>query len=190
MNGFENWFCASSLWRTITRRSILPWIIGDSPIGDYVLEIGAGSGAATKELCKHARVTSLEYDSGSVRLLAELQKNSGCEVVRGDAAALPFADETFSSAIAILVLHHLKSIELQDRAFAETYRVLRPGGIFFVLEISDTWLHRVGHFKSTFVPISVSEVPARLAKAGFSGVVCDHRHGAFRIRARRQPWFQ
>jgi ubiquinone/menaquinone biosynthesis C-methylase UbiE len=185
MNRFENWFCASSLWRTITVRSILPWVIGDSDIGDHVLEIGAGSGAATNELCKCARVTSLEYDPRSVRRLAEQQKNSRCEVVCGDAAALPFASETFSSAIAILVLHHLKSSELQDRAFAETYRVLRPGGVFLVLEISGTWLHRVGHFKSTFVPLSPPTAVERLTKAGFSSVSCESRHRAFRIRAYR-----
>jgi SAM-dependent methyltransferase len=185
MNCFENWFCASSLWRTITRRTLLPWIIGDSDIGDHVLEIGAGSGAATNELCKRARVTSLEYDPRSARRLVEQQKNSDCDAVCGDAAALPFASKTFSSVIAILVLHHLKSIELQDRAFAEIFRVLCPGGIFVVLEISDTWLHRVGHFKSTFVPISPAAAIVRLTKAGFSGVSCDVRHGGFRIRAYR-----
>lgn len=163
----------------------MPWLVADLDIGDHVLEIGAGSGAATNELYKRARVTSLEHDPRSVRRLAGQQKDFRCEVVRGDAATLPFASETFSSAIGILVLHHLKSSELQDRAFSEAYRVLRPGGIFLVLEISDTWLYRAGHFKSTFVPLSPSTAVARLTNAGFYSVSCDYRRGAFRIRAYR-----
>jgi ubiquinone/menaquinone biosynthesis C-methylase UbiE len=153
------------------------------------LEIGAGSGAATGELCKRARVTSLEYDLRSLQRLVKRQKTSGCDALRGDAVALPFADETFSTVIAILVLHHLKSMELQDRAFHEIHRVMRPGGVFLALEISDTWLHRASHFKSTFVPISPVAAVVRLTETGFSAVACDNRRGAFRIRANRPTSF-
>jgi len=41
----------------------------------------------------------------------------------------------FSSAIAVLVLHHLRSRKQQDRAFAEVRRVLQPGAHFFAFEI-------------------------------------------------------
>ena len=75
-------------------------------------------------------------------------------MIQGDAATLPFAEGTFSSAIAILMLHHLRSKDLQDRAFAEIWRVLRPGGVFLAFEIQDGWPHRVGHIRSTFVPVT------------------------------------
>src|SRR6266446_5006085 len=103
-------------------------------------------------------------------------------VAVGDAAPLPFADGTFSSAIAILMLHHLRSNALQDRAFAETWRVLRPGGVFLAFEIQDGWLHRVGHIKSTFVPVDPATASARLTAAGFSKVTVDIQRGAYRIR--------
>ena len=102
-----------------------------------------------------------------------------------DAAALPFADGSFSSAIAVLVLHHLTSGELQDRAFAEIFRVLRPGGIFFAFEIQEGRLQHAIHRNSTFVPVAPASIPARLTAAGFSRVTVDLRRGGFRLRAMR-----
>jgi ubiquinone/menaquinone biosynthesis C-methylase UbiE len=106
-------------------------------------------------------------------------------VVQGDAAELPFPERTFSAAIAVLVLHHLRSSELQDRAFAEIFRVLRPGGVFLAFEIPDGWLQRVGHIHSTFTPVALASAFARLTAAGFSRVTVDFRRGAFRLRALR-----
>src|SRR5205809_244323 len=82
--------------------------------------------ATTEELLRRAgRVTSLEYDPGFVSRLAEKHRDKGSRVtvVRGDAAALPFPDHSFSSVVAVLVLHHLRSREQQDFAFQEFHRV-------------------------------------------------------------------
>jgi SAM-dependent methyltransferase len=186
MNRFETWFCGSPLWRYVTRRQLLPWVLQGSELGEHVLELGAGPGAATEELGRlAARVTSLEYDHAFVEKLGARVKYSNASVIQADAAALPFADRTFSSVIAILVLHHLRSIELQNRAFAEIWRVLRPGGVFLTFEIQDGWLQRVGHIRSTFVPVTPAPALARLTAAGFSNVTFDFRRGGFRIRALR-----
>lgn len=186
MNRFENWFCASSVWRYITREHLLPWFVAGSELGDHVLEVGAGFGAATEELRRRsARVTSLEYDHDSAARLGAKRQDGSAGVLQGDAAALPFARETFSAAVAILVLHHLRSGELQDRAFAEIYRVLRPGGVFLAFEIQDRWLQRIGHIRSTFTPVAPAGAIARLTAAGFSRVKVDFRGAAFRIRALR-----
>jgi SAM-dependent methyltransferase len=170
----------------MTRRQLLPWILQGSDLGDHVLELGAGLGATTDELGRRAkRLTSLEYDHSFAAKLGARSNGSNGVVIQGDAAALPFADQTFSSAIAILMLHHLRSNELQDRAFAEIRRVLRPGGVFLAFEIRDWWLHRVGHIKSTFVPVAPGSAKARLTEAEFSEVTVDFRRGGFRIRAIR-----
>ncbi len=151
-----------------------------------MLEIGAGTGPATGHLLKLApRVTSLEYDFNSLGKLKAGQKGAAIEPLCGDAAQLPFADETFSAVIGILVLHHLKSRELQDRAFAEVQRVLRPGGSFFAFEVNDSWIHRIGHYKSTFTPITPGSAFARLTNAGFAKVSVDFRRGGFRVSARK-----
>ncbi|HVH71883.1 MAG TPA: SAM-dependent methyltransferase, partial [Candidatus Dormibacteraeota bacterium] len=88
---------------------------------------------------------------------------------------------------AILMLHHLKSTELQDCTFSEVRRVLRPGGIFLAFDIPNSWIHRVGHTKSTFVPLNPANTSQRLAAAGLSQVTMESRGGGFRIRAHR-PW--
>src|SRR5262252_6804848 len=136
MNKLENWFCGSSLWRLVTERKLLPWILSGYQLGDHVLEVGAGLGATTDELLRRSgRVTSLEYNPAFVSKLAQRHCNSNVTVVQGDAASLPFPDNHFSSVIAVLVLHHLQSQQQQNKAFQEFHRVLRPGGMFFAFEI-------------------------------------------------------
>src|SRR6267154_6559635 len=186
MNALENWYCSTSFWRWMTRARLLPWLLERSNLGEHLLEIGAGPGAATAELRKRVqRVTSLEYDRVAVVRLAQ-RNGTGAGVVQGDAAALPFADRTFSSAIAVLVLHHLRSREQQDRAFAEAHRVLRPGAHFFAFEIPDGWLNCVIHINSTFVPVQAEALEARLAAAGFVDIALDRRAGGFSVRAARK----
>jgi ubiquinone/menaquinone biosynthesis C-methylase UbiE len=186
MNAFENWFCGSSLWRWTTRRTVLPWLVGESQLGDHILELGAGPGAATHELRRRVpRVTSLEYSHKFAANLHARVGGDGLSVLQADAAKLPFPDQTFSSAISVLMLHHLTSPELQDRAFSEILRVLKPGGVFLALEIQDGWFQRIGHFRSTFVPIAPAGANARLISAGFWRVTVDFRGNAFRVRALR-----
>jgi ubiquinone/menaquinone biosynthesis C-methylase UbiE len=184
MNTLENWFCASRLWQNLTERRWLPWALEETDLGQHVLEVGAGPGAATAELTRRARsVTSLEYSHNfCVRLHGKV---GAANVVQGDASVLPFKSQTFTSAIAVLVLHHLRSTEAQDRAFAEIVRVLKPGGIFVALEIQDGWFTRVSHFRSTFVPVSQDGLNSRLRDAGFSNIRVINRNGGIRIRAER-----
>jgi len=186
VNRFENWFCASSFWRNMTRKEVVPWLLSGAELGEHVLEVGAGPGAATEELRKHAgRVTSLEYSHAFAAALAKRNQTANGDVLQGDASALPFPEKTFSAAIAVLMLHHLKSQELQERTFAEIFRVLRPGGVFLAIEIPDGWLRRIAHFRSTFVPVAPSSVPERLAAVGFSSASIDFLRGAYRLRALR-----
>jgi ubiquinone/menaquinone biosynthesis C-methylase UbiE len=184
MNSFENWFCASGFWRYITERKWLPGLLEGTDLGEHVLEVGAGPGAATAELARRAHsVTSLEYSHDfCVRLQAKVDAPS---VVQGDASVLPFESQTFTSAIAVLVLHHLRSSDAQDRAFAEIFRVLKPGGVFVAIEIQDGWLTRLAHFRSNFVPVSTDGLNGRLRAAGFSNIGVNNQSGAIRIRAER-----
>jgi len=186
VNWFENWFCGSSYWRRMTRTQVIPWLLSGVELGEHVLELGAGPGAAKEELRKHAgRVTSLEYSHAFAVGIAQRIHSGNGDVLQGDASTLPFPQKTFSAVTTVLMLHHLRSPELQERAFAETFRVLRPGGVFLAIDIPDAWFHRIGHIRSTFVPLAPATAPVRLAAAGFSNVSIDFLRGAFRIRAMR-----
>jgi ubiquinone/menaquinone biosynthesis C-methylase UbiE len=186
MNALENWFCGSGAWRWITRQQLLPWLIGQSQLGDHLLELGAGPGAATGELRRRVpRVTSFDFDHKFAASLHARHAHDGISVLQADAAHLPFPDRTFSSAISVLMLHHLPAPESQDRAFAEILRVLRPGGVFLALEIQNTWWNRISHIRSTFVPLAPATLNAQLTAAGFWRVTVDFRGSAFRLRALR-----
>jgi ubiquinone/menaquinone biosynthesis C-methylase UbiE len=155
--------------------------------GGDVLELGAGSGAATGFLLrKFSSVTSLEVSAAFASSLARKSRESGPRVVQGDATQLSFADETFHCVIAILMLHHLPSAELQAAALAEARRVLRSNGVFLAFEIHDGWLQRLIHTRSTFVPFAASSANARLNAAGFSRASVDFRRGGFLMRAHRR----
>ena len=186
MNAAEHFICSSSLWRYFTRSQLLPRVLSGTRLGDHLLEIGAGYGPATALLkTRVSRVTSLEYDHRSTLKLKLHHDAHLGGAVRGDASQLPFASQTFSSILAILVLHHLKSSKLQDQMFAEVFRVLRPGGVFVTFEITDSWIHRVSHFRSTFTPVHPASAFSRLTAAGFSRISLDLRKGAFRVTAIR-----
>ena len=56
-------FCGSDEWRQMIRDVILPWALGETDLGDDVLEVGPGYGATTEVLgTVAARVTSVEID--------------------------------------------------------------------------------------------------------------------------------
>jgi ubiquinone/menaquinone biosynthesis C-methylase UbiE len=184
MNALENWFCATGFWRRVTQKRLLPWIVSGSTLGDHVLELGSGPGAGTQELRRRApRVTSLEYSHTFAANLAARNISTNGSVLQGDASVLPFAEQKFSSVIAVLMLHHLRSSEQQERAFREVFRVLRPGGGFFAFEIQDGWFNRAIHRNSTFVPVRPAAIPEQLTIAGFSKVTVDSRRGGFRLQA-------
>jgi ubiquinone/menaquinone biosynthesis C-methylase UbiE len=184
MNRLENWFCATQFWRNLTQRKWLPALLEGIDLGDRALEVGAGPGAATAELSRRADcVVSLEY---SHKFCVDLRSRIGAgAVVQGDASALPFASGAFSSVVAILMLHHLQSVDAQDKTFAEIQRVLMPGGVFAALDIHDSFLSRILHFRSIFVPVSAGGLGARLRSAGFSNVKMRVLSAGFAVQARK-----
>jgi SAM-dependent methyltransferase len=184
VNGFENWFCSTKVWQGLTEERLLPWIVSDATLGEHVLELGSGPGAGTQELRRRAlRVTSLEYSYAFSAALAGRDIGANGSVLQGDACSLPFANGSFSSAVAVLMLHHLRSSEQQERSFREIFRVLKPDGLFFAFEIQDGWVQRAIHRNSTFVPVRPADMPSRLGSAGFFKVRVDSRRGGFRVQA-------
>jgi ubiquinone/menaquinone biosynthesis C-methylase UbiE len=164
--------CGSDEWRQAMREVILPWALNGTDLGDDVLEVGPGYGAATDVLSRAVpRLTSVEIDDGLAAMLAERFADvPSVEVVNGDATSLSYPDNRFSGAACFTMLHHVPTTELQDRLFAEVARVLRRGAPLVASDSMGSEELEAHHEGDTYNPVDPSTLPDRLAAAGFSDV--------------------
>ena len=186
MNRLHRWYCRSGRWRKKLESEILPWTLAGVELRDDVLEIGPGPGSTTdwlRERC--ASLTCLEVDPDLAGSLGRRMSGRGIRVDCGDATAMPYQDCSFSTVVAFTVLHHVPSIELQNRLFAEAYRVLRPGGSFAGVDSLQSLLMRMFHLADTMVLVDPSGLPARLRSAGFREITTKITAGRFRFCAHR-----
>ena len=164
--------CGGDEWRAMMRDVILPWAMGEVDLGDDVIEVGPGYGATTDVLCERVpRLTSVEIDEVLAAMFTErFNAQENVEIVVGDATALGYPDGRFTGAACFTMLHHVPTIALQDRLFAEVARVLRPGAALVAsdsLASDDLAAH---HEDDTYNPVDPDTVAARLEAAGFSEV--------------------
>lgn len=184
MNGEHRQLCSSSGWAEQLRSDLLPWALPEARLPDAVLEVGPGPGAATDVLRHRTRhLTALEYDEeladGLRRRFAD---DPVVEVVRGDAADLPFPDAHVDVVASFTMLHHLPDAGAQDRALAEFARVLRPGGLLAGTDSLDSPGLRRLHTGDTLTPLDPLILGDRLRAAGF--VDADVAVLAFGLRFR------
>jgi ubiquinone/menaquinone biosynthesis C-methylase UbiE len=164
--------CGSDEWRAMMRDVILPWAMNDVDLGDDVLEVGPGYGATTDVLSQSApRLTSVEIDGELAAMLTErFAAVPTVEIVHADATALDQPDGRFTGAACFTMLHHVPTVELQDRLFAEVARVLRPGAALVASDSLASEELAAHHEGDTYNPVDPASLPARLAAAGFSDV--------------------
>ena len=180
--------CGSDEWRALVRGTILPEAIGDADLGDDVLEVGPGYGATTDVLADSVpRLTAVEIDDELAAMLTErFAGRPSVTIVHGDATALDFPDGRFSGAASFTMLHHVPTVELQDRLFAEVARVLRPGGVLVVGDSIGRPDLEAAHEGDTYNPVDPESVPRRLQAAGFADVDVKTNPFGWSARARRQ----
>lgn len=101
--------------------------------GQHVLEIGCGAGTDSLQFARAGAILSaVDLTAAAVALTRErlaLNDLSG-EIQQGDAENLPFPDNHFDLVYSWGVLHHTPDTE---RAFDETFRVLKPGGRIVIM---------------------------------------------------------
>ncbi len=92
--------------------------------GDSVLDVGAGTGALTAELAR--RAAAVAAVDPSPEFAATLRERfPDVDARQGAAEELPWADESFDSALAQLVVAFMSDA---PAGVAEMRRVVRPGG--------------------------------------------------------------
>jgi ubiquinone/menaquinone biosynthesis C-methylase UbiE len=188
MNRVHRWYCQSSFWKRKLDTEILPWTLNELHLGDEVLEVGPGPGLTTDWLRDRCpSLTCLEIDPALARNLCKRAGNASLKVQIGDATRMPFEDRHFSAVLAFTMLHHIASPELQNRAFAEAYRVLQPGGVFAGVDSTMSLRMRIFHIGDTMVTVEPADLPARLNAANFTDVRVETMKGRFRFRAHRPP---
>jgi SAM-dependent methyltransferase len=113
-----------------TLRNYLP---GFDPAGKDVLDVGCGDAGVLIAFAEAgARATGIEPYARSVERGRVRAEEHGVEVDlrTGVAEMLPFPDDSFDLVVLDNVLEHVQD---RDRTLAEIHRVLRPGGILYLV---------------------------------------------------------
>jgi SAM-dependent methyltransferase len=187
MNWLHRQVCRSGRWRRRLERELLPWALQGVDLGDDVLEIGPGPGATTDLLRgRTRRLTALEMDAAAATALRKRLDGADVRVIRGDGAAMPFADGSFTGVVSLTMLHHVPTAGLQDRLLAEARRVLRPDSVFAGFDGVGSLLFKLIHLGDTYTPVDPDTFGRRLAAVGFTDVAVERGWARFRFRARRR----
>jgi ubiquinone/menaquinone biosynthesis C-methylase UbiE len=101
--------------------------------GRTVADIGAGDGGTAREMAAlGATVTGIEISPEKVAA-ATAKATPGTTFLLGRAEALPLPDASQDLACMFFSLHHVPQ-DVQDGAFTEVQRILKPGGRLHVAE--------------------------------------------------------
>jgi ubiquinone/menaquinone biosynthesis C-methylase UbiE len=102
---------------------------------ERVLDMGSGAGHMALAVAPHvAKVTGIDVTPEMVGVANALATERGVANVRfevGDVTALPFADGAFDVVTSRVSAHHYAD---PQRALEEAWRVLAPGGRFFLID--------------------------------------------------------
>ena len=157
-----------------------------------VLDCGCGGGANIKtllKLCPKGKVQGIDYSAVSVEKARKV--NAGaiaagrCTVQQASVAELPFAAEQFEVVTAFETVYFWPELA---QNFREVYRVLRPGGVFFICneangdtDKDERWTEIIGGmtiYKDT-------ELKAYLEQAGFHEVQIHKKKGWLCVSAQK-----
>ena len=92
-----------------------------------VLDVGTGEGQIARLVAREGASVVVGVDPTIAQLQLAHERGGNAFYARGEADALPFADDTFDAVVVCLVFEHIAD---HERAIAELARVLEPGGRF------------------------------------------------------------
>lgn len=121
------------LWRKKTIKQLTPWNPG------LILDVATGTAdfAIAATAINNAKVVGIDISEGMLevgrRKIEKKGLESRIELIKADSEKLPFESDTFDAAI---VGFGVRNFENLKAGISEIKRVLKPGGVFFVLEFS------------------------------------------------------
>ncbi|MCR4649411.1 MAG: methyltransferase domain-containing protein [Lachnospiraceae bacterium] len=148
---------------------------------EEIVDIGCGGGrnaGALLEKYPAAHVTAIDYSEVSVSKAtaynSEAIKQGRCEVRQGDASALDLPKEKYDLATAFETIYFWPGL---GKCFAEVAKVLKPGGVFMIVNESDGMDETGLKFEKIIDGMkchTAEEIEEALKSAGFSKVKSTH----------------
>lgn len=106
--------------------------------GAEVLEVGCGSGYFLHRMKEYGAAVASGIDLMEERIAAARARYPTLNVVAGDAAAMPFEDESFDVVTQFTCLSSVLDRDLRRRIAGEMWRVCRPGGAIVSFDMRPT----------------------------------------------------
>jgi ubiquinone/menaquinone biosynthesis C-methylase UbiE len=171
MNSNHARVCASPEWAEHLQSDILPEVTHGIDLGQDMLEIGPGPGAATEWFRHRVRnLTAVELDEEAAAKLTERFAGTNVQVVIGSATELNYPDASFDSVGSFTMLHHVPTVARQNKVLAEAFRVLRPGGVLIGSDsVASNDRHHF-HADDTYNPVEPAALLTRLQTIGFARI--------------------
>jgi len=161
-------------------------LVGTLNSSDWILDVGCGHSLLPSIISERCGVVALDIAPQSVRWQAKkAQQKRLLEPTWGDAAHLPFADNTFSGVVSISAIEHMPE-DLDTLASKEMWRVLRPGGVCVVTTTFSANKYAVQEDWNTHMPLLLSLLGRRFWSRAFKFLPVDRREAYYeRIYNRR-----
>ena len=119
------------------RKKVLKLVADTHP--ESILDIATGTGdlALLMTQTNATKIIGLDISAGMLEVgrkkISEKKLDAKIEMVLGDSEKIPYDDASFD---AITVAFGVRNFETLEKGLAEILRVLKPGGIFVILETS------------------------------------------------------